>query len=100
MKQIKTDIYHIREISYYTLKKEQYAVKMEQLENKNELKWIKIVKAGLKETWRALSKKSEQYGKIGEKIQQKLRTSLNIHRIEVSERKWKRERGKKLSTRN
>lgn len=57
MKQIKTTMYHLREMSYYTLKKEHYAIKMEQSENKNELKWIKIVKVGLKETWGALSKK-------------------------------------------
>lgn len=31
-------------MSYYTLKKEQGAIKMEQSENKNEVLWIKTVK--------------------------------------------------------
>lgn len=37
MKQIKATIYGFREMSYYTLRKEQYAIKMDQQENKNEL---------------------------------------------------------------
>lgn len=62
--QIETIVYLIRELRHYTLEKDQDAIKIEQSENKNEVLWIKTVKAEeVKETWGALPNKENNVEK-------------------------------------
>lgn len=62
--QIETIVYLIREMRHYTLEKDQDAIKIEQSENKNEVLWIKTVKAEeVKETWGALPNKENNVEK-------------------------------------